>query len=133
LVLPWTKKPFLYLLLHPLPPIRLVVVAVSQECGSRKLVVEVVVASLLLSPSEYRHRLERDAVALEVNIVVLVAPVVFVAPKATGLVLDAAFEFHAPLRVFGASIPVFLFPEDRLRSLRHCHWRHCLHCHCSSC
>jgi len=108
LVQPWTKKPFLCLLLHPLPPIRLVVVAVSQERESRKLVVEVAVASLLLSPSEHRHRLERDAVALEVNDVVLVTPVVFVAPKATGLILDAAFEFHAPLRVFGTSIPVFV-------------------------
>jgi len=112
LVRPWTKKPFLYLLLHPLPPIRLVVVDVSQERESQKLVVEVAVASLLLSPSEHRHRLERVAVALEADNVVIVTPVVFVAPKATDLVLDAAFEFHAPLRVFGASIPVFLFPED---------------------
>jgi len=95
LVRQWTKKPFLCLPLHPLPPIRLVVVAVSQERGSRKLVVEVVVASLLLSPSEHRHRLERDAVALEAIVVVLVATVVFVAPKATGLVLDVAFGFHA--------------------------------------
>jgi len=85
LVRSWTKKPFLCLVPHPLPPIRLVVVAVSQERGSRKLVVEAVVASLLLSPSEHRHRLERDAVALEVNVVVLVAPDVSVAPKATGL------------------------------------------------
>jgi len=43
LVRPWAKKPFLYLLPYPLPPIQLVVVAVSQEHESRMLVVEVVV------------------------------------------------------------------------------------------
>jgi len=113
LVRPWTKKPFLRLLPHPLPPIWLVVVAVSQERGSRKLVVEVVVASSLLSPSKHRYRLDHVVVAPEVDDVVLVTPVVFVIPEATGLVLDAAFEFQAPLQVLGVSIPVFPFPEDR--------------------
>jgi len=73
----WTKKPFLYLLRYPLPPIRLVVVAVSQERESRKLVVEVVVASLLLSPFEHQCRLDCDAVALGAIVVVPVAPVVY--------------------------------------------------------
>jgi len=133
LVRPWTKKPFLHLLLHPLPPIRLVVVAVSQEREFRKLVVEVIVASLLLSPSKHRYRLGCVVVAPKVNDVVLVTPVVIVVPEATGLVLDASFEFQAPLHVLGASMPVFPFPEDGRRSLRHCHWRHWLHHHCSSC
>jgi len=72
----------------------------------------VVVASSLLSPFEHQCRLDRVVVALEVDDVVLVTPVVFVVPEAIGLVLDAAFEFQAPLHVLGASIPVFPFPED---------------------
>jgi len=72
-----------------------------------------VVASSLLSPSKHRYHLDRVASALEVNDVVLLTPVLFVIPEATGLVLDATFEFQAPLHVFGVSIPVFPFPEDR--------------------
>ena len=43
LVRPWAKKPFLHLLPHPLPPIRLVVVVVSREHEFRMLVVAMVV------------------------------------------------------------------------------------------
>jgi len=108
-----------------------VVVAVAQERGFSKLAVEVVVASSLLSPSKHRYHLGRVASAPEVDDVVLVTPVLFVVPEATGLVLDAVFEFQAPLHVLGVSILVFPFPEDQHRSLRHCRWRHWLHC--SSC
>jgi len=113
LVRPWTKKPYLCLLPYPLPPIRLVVVAVFQEHGSRMLVVEVVVASSLLLPSKHRCCLDRVVVAPKTNDVVPVAPVHFVVPEATGPVLDAAFESQAPLHVLGVSIPVFPSPEDR--------------------
>jgi len=47
-VRPWAKKPHLCLLPHPLPPIRLVVVAAFQEREFQMIVVEVVVASSLL-------------------------------------------------------------------------------------
>jgi len=124
LVRPWMKKPHLHLLPHPLPPIRLVVVAVFQERGFRKLVIEVVVASLPLLSSKHQCFLGRVVVAPEADDIVPVVPVVFVVPEATGPVLDAAFEFRVPLHVFGVSIPVFPFPEDQRRSLHHCHWCH---------
>jgi len=47
-VRPWTKKPYLCLLPHPLPPIRLVVVAVFQQREIQKLVVEVALDVLRL-------------------------------------------------------------------------------------
>jgi len=47
-VRPWTKKLYLYLLPHPLPPIRLVVVAVFQEREFQKLVFATVVVFVRL-------------------------------------------------------------------------------------
>jgi len=48
LVRPWTKKPYLYLLPHPVPPIWLVVVAVFQEREFQKLVFATVVVFVRL-------------------------------------------------------------------------------------
>jgi len=114
-------------------PIRLVVVAVSRGREFQKLVVEVAVAFSRLWSFEHRHCLVRDAVALGAIVVVPVATVVAVVPKAIVLTLGTTFEFRALPHVFNAAVLAFPFLEGRHRAHRHCHWRHWLHCHCSSC
>jgi len=61
------------------------------------------------------------------------AIVVAVVPEATVLAPEAIAVVLAQTHAFDAAVLAFPFPKGRHGAHHHCHWRHWLHCHCSSC
>jgi len=116
LVRPWTKKPHLYLLPYPLPPIGLGVVVVAAHVQEHELRMLVLGRVVVFFPFQLHAHL--------CHLVSLVKDV-----GCPGVSL-------AQIHVLAVAVLAFVFPVGRHRARRHCHWRHWrhwLHCHCSPC
>jgi len=117
------KKPYLYLLPYPLPPIRLVVAVVFQEREFQKLVVAVVLGVLDVSrprPCEHSCHLERfDVARLVIGAIAVVptTPVHVAAPHAIVHSLDAVAQFLVGLasHVHILDVPALAFPSPEGR------------------